>query len=263
MTTNTIDRPTGAALGQLPKCTVAVTQICERNKMPDQPQPDRFKAEMPQIPGVSDAAPRRKEAAVNPAVRLVAVLLAVLVVGFAASRWLLRSKHSEAPAAAPAAQIEVPAPAVASTPAVPRATSANPEIATVAEMGKPWSSKDFFFVNPLTGVAAAALLIRLPTGSPAQPTGYWAFAMNAPFGNCQLEYLQDLGKLKDEYDFRDSKHPMVGNPCTRTVFDPLKMSSIPGDIWVRGGIAQGSDLRPPLGIQVQIRGKNILAVRME
>jgi hypothetical protein len=258
--TNSTDRRT---TWRLPNCTVVVTRSCERNKMPDQPQPDRFKAEMPQIPGLSDAASRRKEPAINPAVRLVAVLLAVLVLGFAASRWLLRSKHAEAPAPAPPAQIEVPAPAVDSTPAVPRATSANPEIATVAEMSKPWSSKDFFFVNSLTNKTAAALLLRLPTGSPAQPVGYWAFAMNAPFGNCRLEYLQDRGKLKDEYDFRDAKHPMVGNPCSRTVFDPLKMTSIPGDIWVRGGIAQGSDLRPPLGIQVQIRGKNILAVRME
>ena len=130
-------------------------------------------------------------------------------------------------------------------------------------MSKPWSSKDFFFINSLTNETAAALLIRLPTGSPTQPEGYWAFAMNAPFGNCQFEYLKDLGKLKDEYDFHGAKHPMVGNPCSRTVFDPLKMTNIPGNIWVRGGIAQGSDLRPPLGIQVQIQGKNVLAVRME
>ncbi len=218
---------------------------------------------MPQIPGVSGAGPQRQGAAPNPAVRLVAGLLVVLVVCLLGSRWLLRSKPKEAPAPPPAAQIEVPAPAVDTSPAVPRATSANPEIATVAEMAKPWSSKDFFFVNSLTNENVAALLIRLSSGSATQPEGYWAFAMKDPFGNCQLEYLKDMKKLNDEYDFHGAKHPMVGNPCSRTVFDPLKMSNIPGNIWVRGGIAQGSDLRPPLGIQVQIQGKNILALRIE
>jgi hypothetical protein len=173
------------------------------------------------------------------------------------------SKHKEAPPPAPPAQIEVPAPAVDTTPAVPRATSANPEIATVAEMSKPWTSKDFFFINSITNESVAAVLIRLSSGSAAQAEGYWAFAITAPFGNCKLEYLQDIAKLTNEYDFHGAKHPMVGNPCSRTVFDPLKMSNIPGNIWVRGGIAQGSDLRPPLGIQIQIQGKNILAVRME
>ena len=231
--------------------------------MPDQPQPDRFKAEMPQIPGVSVAGAPRQGAATNPAVRLVAGLLVVLLICLLGSRWLLRSKPAEATAPPPPAQIEVPAPAVDLTPAVPRATSANPEIATVIEMAKPWSSKDFFFVNSSTNESFAALLIRLPSGSATQSQGYWAFAMNVPFGNCQFEYLKDLDKLKNDYDFRGSKHPMVGNPCSRTIFDPLKMSNIPGNIWVRGGIAQGSDLRPPLGIEIQIQGKNILAVRME
>ena len=56
---------------------------------------------------------------------------------------------------------------------------------------------------------------------------------------------------------------MVGNPCSRTVFDPLKMSNLPGNVFVRGGIVQGSDLRPPLGIELKVQGKNILAVRTE
>jgi hypothetical protein len=231
--------------------------------MPDQPQADRFKAEMPQIPGVSEVGARRQGVAANPAIKLVAGLLGVLLVGFLASRWLMPTKPKDAPAAAPPAQIEVPAPMVDTTPAVPRATSANPEIATVVEMSKPWSSKDFFFINSMTNETVAAMLIRLSSGAATKPEGYWAFAVNAPFGNCKVEYLHDTARLADEYDFHGAKHPMVGNPCTRTVFDPLKMSSIPGNIWVRGGIAQGSDLRPPLGIEIQIQGKNILAVRME
>ena len=48
------------------------------------------------------------------------------------------------------------------------------------------------------------------------------------------------------------------------VFDPLKTSNLPGSgVWVRGSIVQGSDLRPPLGIEIRVVGKKILAVRTE
>jgi hypothetical protein len=100
-------------------------------------------------------------------------------------------------------------------------------------------------------------------GSPAQANGYWAFSLNAPYGNCRLEYLADVQKLRSDYGFSAARHPMVGNPCSRTVFDPLKMSDLAGNVFVRGGIVQGSDLRPPLGIEIKVQSKNILAVRME
>jgi len=231
--------------------------------MTDQPQSNRLKADMPQIPGVDVAGADRQGIAANPTVRLVAGLVVVLVICLLGSRWLLRPKHVEAPPAAPAPQIEVPAPAIDPTASMPRATAAAPEIATIAEMAKPWTSKNFFFVNRLTGESVAALLIRLSSGSASQPDGYWALEMNVPFGNCQFEFVTDLDRLKNDYDFRTAKHPMVGNPCSRSVFDPLKMSEIPGDFWVRGSTVQGSDVRPPLGIELKIQGKNILAVRME
>jgi hypothetical protein len=87
--------------------------------------------------------------------------------------------------------------------------------------------------------------------------------MLAPDGNCPLELVTDLQKLKTEYGYQAAKHPMIGNPCTRTIFDPLKMTSLPGNVWVRGGIVQGSDIRPPLGIEIKIEGKDIFAVRKE
>jgi hypothetical protein len=231
--------------------------------MTDQPQANRFKADMPEIPGVAVTVPDRPGLAANPTVRLVAGLVVVLVVCLLGSRWLLRPKHVEEPPAAPAPQIEVPAPAIDPTASMPRATAAAPEIATVAEMAKPWTSKNFFFVNRLTGESVPALLIRLSSGPASQPDGYWALEMNVPFGNCQFEFVTDLDRLKNDYDFRTAKHPMVGNPCSRSVFDPLKMSEIPGNFWVRGSTAQGSDVRPPLGVELKIQGKNILAVRME
>jgi hypothetical protein len=232
--------------------------------MADQQQSERFKAEMPQIPGVAaEAAPRPSQGVLeNPALRLVAGLLIVLVLLFVGSRWLFHLKHTEAVAPAPPAQIEVPTPPPDPAPELPHATVANPQIATVEEMAKPWTSKEFIFVDHFSNESTPALLIRLSSGSASQPDGYWALAMTAPFGSCRLEYLGDITKVMEQYGFT-ARHPMVGDPCSRTVFDPLKMSNIPGNIWVRGSIAQGSDLRPPLGIEIKIQNKQILAVRKE
>jgi hypothetical protein len=146
---------------------------------------------------------------------------------------------------------------------LPHATEDEPGIATVDEMARPWAFKDFVYKNRTSGENVPAVVVRLPIGSATQPVSYWAISLNAPFGNCRLEYITDLEKLKTDYGFRGAKHPMVGNPCSHTVFDPLKLMSIPGSVWVRGAMVQGSDLRPPLGIEVKVRGKEILAVRME
>jgi hypothetical protein len=230
--------------------------------MPDEPTSDRFKTDMPEIPGVSGPGSRRA-AGGNPAAKLVIGLLAVLLVVFLGARWALRPKHVEPPLADQAPQIEVPSPAPDPSTLLPHATESEPGIADVTEMAKPWFSKEFFIRNGLTGENIPGLLIRLPTGSASQENGYWAFSKNSPFGNCKLEYITDLEKLKNDYGFRAAKHPMVGNPCSRTVFDPLKLTNLPGSVWVRGAIAQGSDLRPPLGVEIKIQGKNILAVRAE
>lgn len=228
-----------------------------------EPQTPRFKADMPQIPGVIAGGPSRKKPSINPAIPLGIGIAAVLLVALLGSRLVSHPKSAEPAIAAPPPQIEVPAPAVDPNSLLPHATEAAPEIATVSEMAKPWTSKNFFFVNHLTGENVPAMLIRLAQGSPHSPDGYWAYEVNAPFGNCRLEYITDLTRLTNDYGFPNARHPMVGNPCSRSVFDPLKMSEIPGDIWVRGTIVQGSDVRPPLGIELKIQNKSILALRME
>jgi hypothetical protein len=229
--------------------------------MADLPPSDRFKSEMPQIPGV--AGPGSRSPA-NPAVKLVIGLLAVLLIVFLGARWALRPKQAAPSLADQQPQIEVPPPAPDPSTLLPHATDANPGVADTDEMAKPWSSKDFFIRNRLNGENIPGLLVRLPTGSASQANGYWAFEQKSPFGNCKLEYLSDLAKLKKDYGFRDPKHPMVGNPCSRTVFDPLKTSNLPGSgVWARGAIVQGSDLRPPLAIEINVEGKKILAVRTE
>jgi hypothetical protein len=187
-------------------------------------------------------------------------VLIVLVLG---TRWIMRPKHVEQ-VAAPPPQIEVPSPAPDPDAALPHATEKDPGIATTTEMAKPWSTKDFFIKDRLTGENVPAVLLRLPSGTATQASGYWAFVVNSPYGNnCKLEYITDFAKLANDYGFRGAKHPMVGNPCSRGVFDPLKLSNLPGDVWVRGAIVQGSDLRPPLGIEVRIHVKEIQVVRME
>ena len=229
--------------------------------MADQPAPDRFKAEMPDIPGVTAPAARRTGLA-SPTARLAGGLLLALLLVFVIARLVMRPKHSESAQGEPTPQIVVPAPASEAPPALPESTETQPGIATVADLAKPWDAKEFFFRNRLTAENIPSLIIRLPGGSASQPSGYWALSMKAQFGSCQLEYITDLDKLANDYGFK-AKHPMVGNPCSRTVFDPLNMMNLPGNVWVRGRIAQGSDIRPPLGIELEMRGKDILATRME
>jgi hypothetical protein len=189
--------------------------------------------------------------------------LAVLVFSLVCVRWLMHPRAHQAGPVPPPPQIEVPAPASDPNAAVPHATESEPAIASVDAMAQPWASKDFLYKNRSSGDDVPAVVVRLPIGSPSQPRSYWAVSLNAPFGNCRLEYVTDLRKLKTDYGFRAATHPMVGNPCSRSVFDPLKVTSLPGGVWVRGAIVQGSDLRPPLGIEVEIRGRQILAARME
>lgn len=220
-------------------------------------QEEKFKAEMPQIPGVASGTKRGGiPAPVMVVGGLVAVVLSVVVIGGIVSR-----SHRAAAPADPSTQIDVPAPDLGGAP--PQVPPANTGIASVDQMAKPWSSTQFDFRDSLSGERIPALLIRLPGGSATQPSGYWAMNLKAPYNSCQLEYVHDLNKLRTDYGYRPANHPMVGNPCSRTVFDPTKLMSLPGNVWVRGAIVQGSDLRPPLGIELKIEGKSIFAVRME
>lgn len=230
--------------------------------MSDQPTNERFKAEMPQIPGVSGPGSSRPSPA-STVLKVLGALVVVLLIVVAVGRVLSR-KHSTEPAASEAAApMDTPTTAPDLGSAVPKAVEANPGIATVGDMAKPWSSQEFTYRNGLTGEQIPSMLVRLPSGSASQGSGYWAFSLKAAYGNCKLEYISDVAKLKNDYGYRAASHPMVGNPCSSTLFDPTKMASLPGNVWVRGAIVQGSDLRPPIGIEVNVKGKDIFANRME
>ena len=213
---------------------------------------------MPQIPGVT--GPRKP--ASNPMLPLVIGLAVIGIILLFAVRWLSRKPTEPARAEQPA-QIEIPSPPPDPASLLPHATETDPAIANIGDLSKPWSSADFFVRNRLTGENIPATIVRLPSGSPTLPAGYWAFSRKAPFGSCQLEYIADLNRLRGDYGFARANHPLVGNPCSRTLYDPLKTSNLPGDVWMRGAIVQGSDIRPPLGVEIKIQGKQILAIRSE
>jgi hypothetical protein len=229
--------------------------------MADNTPPTRFRPEMPDIPGVAKASSKRARR--NPLLPLVIGLVILGVLLFLGARWLSHNKPSELSRVEPPPQIEVPAPAPDASASLPHATETNPAIAQISDLAKPWSFAEFFIRNRLSGENIPAIIVRLPVGSATSPDGYWAFSRRAPYGSCQLEYITDLAKLKTEYGFRAPSHPLVGNPCSRTLYDPLRTASLPGNVWVRGGIVQGSDIRPPFGVELQIQGKQVLAIRSE
>jgi hypothetical protein len=222
---------------------------------------DRFHPEMPRIPGVAGARPdsRAKLNGAN-AQRLIRILgaAAAVVAIVMAMVWWIRSARRKAVNAVStgAALAQSPAPQPPPLAAVPPAHAGPAAAATVEELSKPWSAKKFIFVKPLTYENVEALVIRLPGG------GLWAFALQEPYGRCELEFVTDAGQLAAKYGYRAS-HPMVVNPCNSTVYDPLKVGPLGGNTWARGEIVQGGGLRPPLSIDVVVRGHSIVADRME
>lgn len=130
-------------------------------------------------------------------------------------------------------------------------------IASTRDLAKPWASKRFLFRSDLSSEEVPALVVRLPNGQ------YWGFSMIEPFGSCKLEYVTDLSVLRTEYNFR-ANHPMIGDPCTHTVYDLLQYDGgAPDGGLVRGAIVHGAGVRPPLAIEIDVQGKQLRAVRME
>jgi hypothetical protein len=229
---------------------------------PGQKQFNRFQPEMPRIPGVSDGSQPvhldpvdSDKSKLAPILAIVAVVLLIVVAVF----WWSRIKSRSASGAAvdpetadPTASTPLPA-----FPAPSAAIHDGPSAAgTIEQLAKPWSAKKFSFVKPITHENIDAMVVRLPTGE------LWAFSLQAPYGNCTLEYVTDVSAIASKYQFR-AAHPMVVNPCDSTVFDPLKVGTIDGSTWARGQVVQGSSLRPPFAIEVKVHGHSIMAEGIE
>ncbi len=233
--------------------------------MPDEKRFDPFKPAQPQIPGVApahlggrDEPPPELEITEEPPPRkkgrwIAATVGAVLIVAALFGWWGHTGSASTNPALAPAAVTPTSA---APTPQPAEALPIGPgEIATTEELSKPWSAKRFLFRNDLTSETVPAMVVRLPGG------GYWGFSLREPFGNCEMEFVTNLKKLQTYYNFR-ADHPMVGDPCDRSVFDLAHYGTAPSGL-VRGEIEQGRAIRPPLAIEISTHGNQVLAVRAE
>ena len=106
------------------------------------------------------------------------------------------------------------------------------------------------------------MVIRLPGTAASSSAAYWAFSLNAPYQLCQLEYVTDVDQLAARFGYHAS-HPMVAAACSGTVYDPLQLGTIPTGAWVRGEIVQGAGIRPPISIDVQVHGRDLIADRIE
>jgi hypothetical protein len=228
--------------------------------IPQKAAPDKFDAfrpEMPRIPGLNAESRSPQPADAKRRALIAGMIAAVLVIGIAVV-WWIRS--------APRKAVEPPLPegatAESSMPAPPLPAPAAPAqgglvvAATIEELSEPWAAKKFTFVKPFTGDSVEAMVMRLPGG------GLWAFSLQEPSGRCQLEFVTDLGRLATQFGFR-AGHPMVVNPCNDTVYDPLKIGHLGGNVLVRGEIVQGGGLRPPISINVEVSGHSIIADQIE
>jgi hypothetical protein len=237
--------------------TKSPTAVSEKPASSPTPKFDAFHPEMPKIPGI-EQQPRKSALPDIPAtVRIGGIVAAVVVIALALLWWIKSTLR-------PAGESPVPEVAIAesSTTATALPTPAAPGsegvtvAATVEELSKPWSAKKFTFVKPFTGGSVDAIVIRLPGG------GLWAISLQEPYGRCDLEYVTDLGRLETQFAYRAS-HPMVVNPCNQTVYDPLKVGTLGGDVLARGEIVKGGGVRPPISINVQVKGQSIIADGIE
>jgi hypothetical protein len=232
---------------------------------------DPFKPQQPRIPGVSNGAETRTPVHETPGHTLARtagpkqgvpfqmpptwILLSIggaLLAGIIVAWWTRGSPTKDT--SQPLAIQTTSAPVTPPKPAEKLPIGPGP-VATTDELVKPWSSRKFFFQDPATTETVPAMVVHLPGGS------NWAFSLQEPYGKCTLEYVEDMGKLETEYNFRGD-HPMVGDPCNHSLFDLARYGAGPTGL-VRGQVIQGTAVRPPIAIEIRTKGKQIVAVRME
>ena len=214
---------------------------------------------MPQIPGVGGSS-ATSAAWPGKAALLSAGLGAVLVLLGGIVWWTV---HSMGRRAERAPEVTETVPAEPAEPAAVALPASGPvTAATVEELAKPWSAKEFVFIDPVTQSRVPAMVVHLPGGAASSAASYWAFSLEAPFQSCHLEYVTDLSELTTRFGFH-AAHPMVASACDGSIFDPLRMGTIASGAWVRGEIVQGAGLRPPIAIEIKIEGNNLVADRIE
>ena len=99
------------------------------------------------------------------------------------------------------------------------------------------------------------MVVKLPGGI------YWGFSMREPYGTCELQYVSDVRVLASNFQVA-ATHPMLTDPCSHAVFDLTQYGSGPNGV-IRGAIVKGGAIRPPIAIEIQVRGKEVVATRIE
>jgi hypothetical protein len=217
----------------------------------------RFKPAMPNIPGVVGPGERQSKP-INWG-RAAVAISALLILGGAGAWLTMRTTRHDA-AAVP---VLTPTPAPDELPAAPvsRGVSSN-EIGTTEQLAAPWAAKKFTYTRPLTREQIPAIAIRLPGGNGQTTASYWVFLMRAPFGQCPLEYIIDTNQIVSRFGFNAS-HPMIADPCSGALYDPMRMGTLPNGSWARGEIVHGSGFRPPMQIEIHLDGNKLIAGRAE
>lgn len=228
---------------------------------PAENKSSRFRPEMPQIPGVSQSPSQARRPSSGTNTQLVlqigGIAAIVAVLGGIIFWWAVSRPRGSAKTPSPDTEATEQSSPLAPLPNSIAPAQAGPTIAaTVDELSKPWSAKKFMYTDSVTFEKTPAMVVRIPGGE------LWAFSLEGPLGRCQLEYVTDLAALASRFGYR-ATHPMVVNPCDKTVYDPLKVGALGGNTWARGEIVQGSALRPPLSIDVRVSGRSILADKIE
>jgi len=235
--------------------------------MPENPKkPNPFDASPPQIPGVPQARARKSSASGAEAAGsegadgihkpfylwagggVAAVIVLIVII------WWARPATRNAPAGPVFVQHDRLEAVPASVASAPRLSVAPGPVATTEELAHSWDARKFSYLNG-GGDSFPAMVVRLPGNT------YWAFSLRAPYGTCELDLVTDMQKLRSDYKFA-ATHPMVADPCTHTLYDLTKYGGGPNDL-VRGAVVAGTGIRPPLAIEVQVHGHEILATRSE
>jgi hypothetical protein len=233
------------------------------SEVPPKPDP-RFRADMPQIPGVNASAARQAGNR-QQTMRIAQILGAVVILGGGSAWWLLHgSRASGAPVALEQTLTPTPSPAPAELPPLPPAPIAlgRNEIGTVGEFDHPWSAKKFNYTSLLNRDVVPAVAIRLPSGDGQHAASYWGVLLKAPFGQCDLEFLSDLSQISARFGYR-ANHPMIVDSCSGIVYDPLRTGTLPDGTWSRGDIVKGQGIRPPMQVEIRIEGGHLFAGRAE
>jgi hypothetical protein len=219
-----------------------------------------YKPQQPRIPGVPDFGSQSARGGSGPAgskgaawaIIGVAVLVSVIA-AVAVDNLIFRKPTQEVSevASSPAPSVSKPAPEKPQE-VVPIGPG---PIATRKELAKEWSSKRFDFRDEAAGTTIQGLVVHLPGDN------FWAFSIREPYGSCTLQYLTDLNEIQSEYNYTSS-YPLVGDPCNQSLFDLTKYGGGPSGM-VRGQIVEGRAVRPPVAIELKVKGDEIIAVRPE